>query len=575
MKRSGLKEHAYDLIVASNVLHATRSLARTAANCRRLLKPGGFLILSELTSDTLCGPFVVSGLPGWWLGRESDGRMYNPTVSEERWDYLLKENSFSGVDHVVRDSQYGSVYMISVTISQATDERVDFLRTPLRSLSVPGFTNKSDVVLVTCKTDRTTYETALAISSLLNSIVSAEYHDWETLGAQIITASESPEKEPDGDSLSVIKPGSAIIWMLQAPNKESSNWVTPEAELRALQTVVNYASNIMFVARGCETDDPKANMMKRIARTAMGELPHLRSLFVDIEGLNLEPAILSEMLLRIVALSRSEYDGLLWSNETKLELRQGSVLCIPRVKQDGRLHRRLASRNRVIKEILAPDIPAEITVDISGHLALRETNPSLVGGRKDKKPGMVCFTSRCSSLFTFASTRTSSPIYICIESTSNRPQQTVIAVSEANTSSCDLPEDQIISQIDLGTCPADALRHIISMILLNSFLAGISGTLWLHDAPVQFATAAMHLCRSRGIQLFLSTFGQPSEDARLLGAINFIHPRSTQRGLQVVVPSNVQILVVMGMSDYKEIISFYSNLIKSGLADNLCYLDTE
>jgi SAM-dependent methyltransferase len=138
LRDSGFEEHTFDLVIASNVLHATRSLANTVANCRKLLKPGGFLFLAELTSDTLYSPSIVSGLPGWWLGREGDGRMYSPTLSEEKWDCLLKENGFSGVDHVVSDSENSSVYLNSVMISQATDDRVDFLRLPFRNAIEPS-----------------------------------------------------------------------------------------------------------------------------------------------------------------------------------------------------------------------------------------------------------------------------------------------------------------------------------------------------------------------------------------------------------------------------------------------------
>lgn len=40
--------HGYDIIIASNVLHATAPLKETLKHTRKLLKPGGYLVLVEL-----------------------------------------------------------------------------------------------------------------------------------------------------------------------------------------------------------------------------------------------------------------------------------------------------------------------------------------------------------------------------------------------------------------------------------------------------------------------------------------------------------------------------------------------
>jgi ubiquinone/menaquinone biosynthesis C-methylase UbiE len=44
----GFETEHYDLVIAANVLHATTNMNRTMANVRRLLKPGGTLLLIEL-----------------------------------------------------------------------------------------------------------------------------------------------------------------------------------------------------------------------------------------------------------------------------------------------------------------------------------------------------------------------------------------------------------------------------------------------------------------------------------------------------------------------------------------------
>jgi len=64
----GFEECSYDLIVACQVLHATAAMENTMNNVRRLLKPGGRLVLVETTRDALDIHIIFGTLPGWWLG---------------------------------------------------------------------------------------------------------------------------------------------------------------------------------------------------------------------------------------------------------------------------------------------------------------------------------------------------------------------------------------------------------------------------------------------------------------------------------------------------------------------------
>ena len=64
----GYESEAYDLVIAANCLHATTRMIRTIGNVRKLLKPGGKLLLIEETVDSL-RRFPFATLPGWWLGK--------------------------------------------------------------------------------------------------------------------------------------------------------------------------------------------------------------------------------------------------------------------------------------------------------------------------------------------------------------------------------------------------------------------------------------------------------------------------------------------------------------------------
>ena len=58
----------YDLIIASQVLHATVSFTRAVKNARSLLKPGGRMILLELTHSHIANSLMLGMLPGFWNG---------------------------------------------------------------------------------------------------------------------------------------------------------------------------------------------------------------------------------------------------------------------------------------------------------------------------------------------------------------------------------------------------------------------------------------------------------------------------------------------------------------------------
>ncbi|KAI0406968.1 hypothetical protein F4802DRAFT_595600 [Xylaria palmicola] len=66
----GYEPASYDLIIASNVLHAIRRLEDTPRNCRRLLRLGGYIMLLEITRGFLSAQLIMGTLSGWFLDIE-------------------------------------------------------------------------------------------------------------------------------------------------------------------------------------------------------------------------------------------------------------------------------------------------------------------------------------------------------------------------------------------------------------------------------------------------------------------------------------------------------------------------
>lgn len=99
----GFVEGSYDLAIAVNVLHVSSDMEASLSNVRRLLKPGGFLVVAELTStDLLFSGMTVGTLPGWWIGAET-GRPWGPLLNLRQWDSSLKNSGFSGIDTLSPD----------------------------------------------------------------------------------------------------------------------------------------------------------------------------------------------------------------------------------------------------------------------------------------------------------------------------------------------------------------------------------------------------------------------------------------------------------------------------------------
>ncbi|OGM47171.1 polyketide synthase [Aspergillus bombycis] len=101
----GFPEAHYDLVIASNILHATPKLTETLKHTKRLLKPDGRLLLQELCPASKWTNFIFGLFPGWWLGKD-DGRPSEPYISPAEWNCRLRAAGFTGVDASALDAEH-------------------------------------------------------------------------------------------------------------------------------------------------------------------------------------------------------------------------------------------------------------------------------------------------------------------------------------------------------------------------------------------------------------------------------------------------------------------------------------
>jgi NADPH:quinone reductase-like Zn-dependent oxidoreductase len=120
----GFEAASYDVVLAANVLHATKNMHRTLSNARSLLKPGGRLLVFELTNPTvLLGGFGFGVLPGWWLSEEDD-RAWGPLMALDSWNRHLVGSGFSGLDAVFEDFPDPAHQSSSVLVSSVPKLKV-------------------------------------------------------------------------------------------------------------------------------------------------------------------------------------------------------------------------------------------------------------------------------------------------------------------------------------------------------------------------------------------------------------------------------------------------------------------
>ncbi|WP_210421886.1 phosphopantetheine-binding protein, partial [Bradyrhizobium nitroreducens] len=89
---------SYDLVIAANVLHATRDIRQTLANAKRALRANGLIVLNEISTNNLFTHLTFGLLPGWWLYDDDALRLPGcPGLSSEAWEMVLQKEGYKSV----------------------------------------------------------------------------------------------------------------------------------------------------------------------------------------------------------------------------------------------------------------------------------------------------------------------------------------------------------------------------------------------------------------------------------------------------------------------------------------------
>ncbi|KAJ6104774.1 hypothetical protein N7523_011094 [Penicillium sp. IBT 18751x] len=518
--KQGFLGESYDVVIASMSLYATSNLEATLCNVRRLLKPGGYLILLELTDPNVMRfGLILGGLSGWWQGHQ-EGRVLSPCISVDRWSELMTKSGFSGVDACV-SRHPGLPIPFSIMVTQAVDSRINFLRNPL--LQNEHVLCVERLTIIGGKTDRTT----AIITDIINA-VSPSYN----------TISVSPSFDDiNPDELPVM----GTVLSLTELDEHAFVSMTP-AKLRSLQELFTKCKNILWVGYGAQGDNPFAQMFTGVQRTLVMEMNHLR-----IQSLNLDTLddarsdSIATRLLQLQAVDIWSQEGqmndLLWYTEPEMALKDGKTL-IPRFRPNlERNDRYNSSKRLILKAVDRKQSAVTIQKSESGYEVL-ETSP----------PSSFSFIDQYDIEVTASLLRpveiTESVKLFLVTGKDIRDGSQVIALSETLNSRIRVPRSWMIK---VGKSTEETIRSMLSLyvhFLAQSIVKRIppGKTLAVLDAEFAMAAVLTQYANQRGVNLVLFT----TSEGVLSWPWVHIHRHSTRRDLINKVTDNIALLFNAG-----------------------------
>ena len=325
----GYTEGSYDVIIAYMVIHATAKLDETMRNLRRLLKPGGFLVIGEGGSD---GPlqagagFIFGPLPGWWRGVE-EGRNLSPLINVSQWDAILKSTGFSGID-TISPPQLLDTFGIILFVSQAVDERINFIREPLSS---SANTMNKWVVIVGGQTP--------AVASLAQGL--------ETIFTQLgnlVYVYKTLEEVDD----KVLDAESTVISLTELDWPVFKD-ITPE-RWYSFRQFFETERTVLWLTSGRLEDEPYSNMTIGFGRSAVHEENGLRLQFLDIPDVGqIDARVVAETVVRLNA-KELDAEDILFTVEQEIIIDAEGHHLVPRLNPISAANDRYNSISRPMVE---------------------------------------------------------------------------------------------------------------------------------------------------------------------------------------------------------------------------------
>lgn len=304
-------------------------------NARRLLKPGGRLIMVEVTdNDPLRLGLIFAGLPGLWLGEE-ENRKLSPCVSADEWEIVMKTTGFSGIEAMTPHNRSYPL-PLSVIVFRALDDTAS-------QLYAPGITNGASLAL--------NYLTIIGGGSPKSDALARAVEDTVRTHYSTIVRLKSLE-EVSHQSLPLL---GSILSLVDIEETPLFKDVT-SGKLAALRELFKQSKVVLWVSHGPDADTPYRNMYRGLERSIKIEMTHLQSQILDVDSdKDLTPETISERLIKLEAQVALAEAGSLKNFVDYIEpelLIRDSIVHVPRIKRSTQRNRRYnAGRRQILQQV--------------------------------------------------------------------------------------------------------------------------------------------------------------------------------------------------------------------------------
>ncbi|KAI8286429.1 Hybrid PKS-NRPS synthetase [Colletotrichum sp. SAR11_57] len=442
-EEQGFDTPSYDVIIAANVLHVSDDIEAVLRRVRGLLKPGGFLIVTEPTSDHLRIQVIMGGLEGWWLARDNC-RRFGPVATIETWDEKLRNVGFTGVDMFSHDQKEDELHTFTSFVSQATDHTINALREPLDNTHmIPDFIPFTLI-------GGSTFATSKIVRSVRDRL--------SAFGNDVIHFPDLRSVKPSG------VPANSLVLCLSELDQPTFKSGVDDAALSGFKGIIEKARGVM-----------------------------------DIDGATkLDPnTILQHFLqLTLTTIQNAEPDERFWSLETELCLRNNQLF-VPRIQEyEDPNERTNSARRQIVKEVTSETHVIEVN-QTETSIEVRASSKLI-----QDRPRLDTIENAFSCLAPINLLSYQEPQYLCV-GTRQDSSEAVIALSSTNTSVIQVSSDRVLS----ASIASNAVALLSVVLAAQAWVRSVprGHTIWLHGVSKMARDVIEVEAKKNGIEIFTSS----------------------------------------------------------------------
>ena len=521
VSEQGFEEHSFDLVIANLVVHATKNLENTMRNLRRLIKPGGYLLLLEITdNEPLRFGFIFGGLPGWWLGYE-DGRTLSPCIDVSAWNQLMLKTGFSEVDSL---TPHVETCPLSVVLTQAVDDRVSFIRQPLSPNNKVALDSASLVIVGGTEAGTS------VLGQDLQQLLKSQYRTVTVLsGFEEVLMHEMAMM-------------SSVLVLADLDDPIFKEITRPR--LQAFQQIFKRSKNVVWVTWGRRAENPLANMVVGAGRNVVLEMEHVRLQIVDFDIRSaVDAKTIAIKLLQFEAADAWEHSDktqrLLWSTEPEVCYEKDRFM-LPRIRLSKNRNMRYNSWRSPLTKAMDPKMtPLILSPSGSSYSLFEDRSRAVAETRLDP----VTLTVSCSIL---RSVKLASHDYLFLVMGSDGDGKPVIALSDKQSSVVSVDSDWVVPRPPTPLEGQQMLVALYEQLMVQSIVSDLStgDCLVVLDIAESMETALTRRCKEKGLSLleFSTNFSKATNVVK-------VYPNESYRSIRSKLPKTISRFVNLSTAE--------------------------